>query len=142
MSESPDIRVVACNYLVGTSAVAQGALCYAVHVWCGERVRILARSRSGRWIEKWANFKKLGNFRLKTLPPEHPRYRDYRAHSWADPDVLLTELQRAVAVHAAALMGVAKPVNGPLERNIDCATSFFTPPGTWMHDEYRVESDQ
>ena len=74
-----DRRVIACNYGEPVGAVATGALCYVVNINKGnasERVQIWARSRSGRWINKWENLRRLTNFRLKTIPPEHPRYAD------------------------------------------------------------------
>jgi hypothetical protein len=85
MSDTPrdDRKVIACNYDSGRRAVAQGALAYVLPQLGGnlpERVRVLVRSRGGRWIEKWENVRRLVNFRLKTLPPEHPRYADERTH--------------------------------------------------------------
>ena len=39
-----------------------------------DRIVILVRSRGARWVEKWENASRLCDFRLKTLPPEHPLY--------------------------------------------------------------------
>jgi hypothetical protein len=76
-----DHRVVACNYTTATSIAAKGALCYL----CGvddsspaERLEVLVRSRGGRWVRKWEDARRLGNFRVKTLPPAHPLYNDER----------------------------------------------------------------
>jgi hypothetical protein len=83
---SADRQVIACNYVVSVSAVAAGARAYVIPQLGGNlpgRVRVLARSRGGRWIEKWEDIRRLGHFRLKTLPPEHPRYADDRI--WALP---------------------------------------------------------
>jgi hypothetical protein len=77
----PDKKAIACNYVEGISECAQGALCYIRRPNggnAGERIEILARSRSGRWIIKWESTHRLGNFRLKTIPAEHPRYNDER----------------------------------------------------------------
>jgi hypothetical protein len=78
---SEDKRVVAGNYTEATSIASTGALCYL----CGvddsspaERLEVLVRSRSGRWIRKWEDARRLGNFRVKTLPPQHPLYGDER----------------------------------------------------------------
>jgi hypothetical protein len=60
--------------------------------WGGERVRLLARSRSGRWIEKWETRKRLGNFRWKTIPAEHPFYGRI---AWWFSEGDLTMLERA-----------------------------------------------
>lgn len=76
-----DRQVVQCNYTTAVSAVAAGARAYLVRPNPGggdDRIVILVRSRGGRWIEKWENIRRLGNFRCKTLPPEHPLYSDER----------------------------------------------------------------
>lgn len=92
---TPGRRVVACNYTVATSACSEGALCYV----CDMAVKgsgkcdvlIHARSRSGRWIQKWERAHRLANFRIKTIPPEHPRHKEYQINSY-DPDSLLEKL--------------------------------------------------
>jgi hypothetical protein len=77
-----DRKALACNYAEGSGVARPGALAYVVCSHLGgnlpERVKVLARSRGGRWVEKWEAVKRLSNFRLKTLPPEHPRYDDER----------------------------------------------------------------
>jgi len=76
-----DRRVIACNYIEGTNVAALGAKAYVIPQLGGnlpERVRILARSRGGRWVEKWESVRRLSHFRIVTLPPEHPRYADAR----------------------------------------------------------------
>jgi hypothetical protein len=81
-----DMRVIACNYTEPTKVVAAGARAYVIPQLGGnlpERVR----SRGGRWVEKWESVKRLDNFRLKTIPPSHPRHGDDRL--W--PDVLISE---------------------------------------------------
>jgi len=85
-----DRRVIACNYLESTSICRRSALAYISVSEGGEieKVCVLARSRSGRWICRWEWLHLLSNFRLKTLPPEHPRYADARIGSriqcWVD----------------------------------------------------------
>jgi hypothetical protein len=96
-----DRRVIACNYTEAVSPVSAGALCYVTLLNPGnghERIKILARSRSGRWIEKWEDTRRLSNFRLKTLPPEHPLHADERIWSAVDPllERGLDELQRSI----------------------------------------------
>jgi len=75
-----DRLVIACNYLENTSICRRKALAYVSVATGGEteRVCVLARSRSGRWVCRWESIHLLGNFRLKTLPPEHPRHADER----------------------------------------------------------------
>jgi hypothetical protein len=97
-----DKRTIACNYRDGISSVARGALCYVLtpnHGNAGERVRLLARSRGGRWIVKWEDTRRLTNFRYKTVQPEHPRYEDVwdTSHDpW--PAETLPMLQKAAGV--------------------------------------------
>lgn len=76
-----DRKLIVCNYIEGTSSVPMGAKAYILPQLGGnlpERVRVLVRSRGGRWIEKWEGVRRLGDFRFKTIPPEHPRYSDER----------------------------------------------------------------
>jgi hypothetical protein len=76
-----DMRVIACNYTGPTKVAAAGARAYVIPQFGGnlpERVRVLVRSRGGRWVEKWESMKRLDNFRMKTIPPGHPRYDDDR----------------------------------------------------------------
>jgi hypothetical protein len=79
--DSADQQVIACNYADPTKVASAGALAYVIPQFGGnlpERVRLLVRSRGGRWVEKWEAMWRLDNFRLKTLPPEHPRWGDER----------------------------------------------------------------
>jgi hypothetical protein len=71
-----DRRVIACNYLESTSKNSKGSIAYLG--FGGDivtRLFILTRTRSGRWVECWENARRLGNFRYKTIPPEHPLYK-------------------------------------------------------------------
>lgn len=75
---TPDRRVVQCNYAEGTKIAAKGARAYVVYPNPGggyDRIGILVRSRGARWVEKWERADRLCNFRVKTLPPEHPAVR-------------------------------------------------------------------
>lgn len=72
---SEDRRVVQCNYAEGTSIAASGARAYVALSNPGhghDRIEILVRSRGGRWVKKWERRQRLTDFRVKTLPPEHP----------------------------------------------------------------------
>lgn len=83
----PDLRVIACNYLRPTRACAGGAKAYVLLTNPGnggDRLCVLARSRNGRWIEKWEDTRRLGRFRLVTIPPEHPRRADLALADRAD----------------------------------------------------------
>lgn len=76
-----DRKVMACNYVVPTNVAVAGARAYVCLTnpgGGGDRIDILVRSRSGRWVRKWENTKRLHNFRPKTLPPEHPLHSDER----------------------------------------------------------------
>ena len=77
----PDRKVIRCNHRDGTRAVAEGAAAYVMQTNPGgghDRIKLLSRSRGGRWIEGWTTTKRLENFRVKTLPPEHPLYGNDR----------------------------------------------------------------
>ena len=96
MTESPDRQVVACNYIRATKSCKDGALCF-VRAINESRVQVLARSRSGRLILKWEDIRYLGHFRLKTIPAEHPLYRDDRLQAaFFNPDDLLAQLKIVV----------------------------------------------
>src|SRR4051794_36377440 len=78
-----DRVVIACNYLEATSACRRGALAFVSQATGGDigRVRVLARSRGGRWVCRWEPLRLLGNFRPKTLPAGHPLHGDPRVLS-------------------------------------------------------------
>jgi hypothetical protein len=68
-----DAAVVQCNYKADTSVCAKGARAYLVSFdVVGKRVRVVARSRSGRWVDRWEHQRNLHNFRLKTLAADDP----------------------------------------------------------------------
>ena len=102
MTEAEDKRVIACNYLKGTKSVSKGSLCYVVGTsGAAERINILVRPRGGRWIKKWESFKRLGNFRAKTVPAQHSRYGDDRIFTYTETG-LESDLDwfRQIKVHA------------------------------------------
>lgn len=108
-----DRHVLACNYLESTNVAAEGALAYVLLQFGGnlpDRVRVLVRSRGGRWVEKWESVRRLGNPRLKTLPPEHPRYGDERLSGEATED----HVRQFVAARAelAARTPITPPSGG------------------------------
>jgi hypothetical protein len=74
-----------CNLLVDIPSARKGSLCYVVlqnEGHDGDRLFLLIRSRSGRWIEKWEARTRLTNFRVKTIPRENPMWvRLYGGHS-------------------------------------------------------------
>lgn len=79
-----DRSVIQCNYAESTSAIAKGARAYVIGLNSGgghDRLRVLARSRGGRWIKKWEDRRRLINFRVKTLSPEHPLYGNNQVQS-------------------------------------------------------------
>jgi hypothetical protein len=74
---APDRKVITCNYAESISGVAKGALAYVLQTHPGnvhDRIIVMVRSRR-RWIEKWESIKRLGGFRVQTIPAEHPFYR-------------------------------------------------------------------
>lgn len=70
-----DRRVVQCNYVEPTGVASKGARAFVTRSNGGngnDRVMVLVYSRGARWVEKWEDVRRLGNFRIKTLPAEHP----------------------------------------------------------------------
>jgi hypothetical protein len=68
-----DKRVIACNLARSSPTFAIGASAY-VSQYKINRVQILGRSRSGRWVERWEGLDDLCNFRFKAIPAENPFY--------------------------------------------------------------------
>lgn len=80
-------RVIVCNYMEATSSVSKGSKCYVLepsHDSVSIRVRVFARSRSGRWIDKVESVKRLGNFRAATLVDDDP-VTEHMAKAWVFP---------------------------------------------------------
>lgn len=79
-----DRGVIQCNYLTGTRVAVAGSRAFVVCINPGndnDRIEVLVRSRSGRLVRKWEAMHRLYNFRVKWLPPDHPRYADERVWS-------------------------------------------------------------
>lgn len=100
-----DIHVIQCNYVVGTKVCSVGARAY---VWLtnpgggSDRIQVLARSRGGRFVERWEDVRHLRDFRLKTMPPEHPLYRRLAGISWDEETVArLNEMREYWSTHTA-----------------------------------------
>lgn len=73
-----DHYAIVCNYAEGTGSVSTGAKAYVSFIYFGGnlpgRLLVSVRSRGGRRITTWENTKRLTNFRVKTVPPEHPMH--------------------------------------------------------------------
>lgn len=89
-SEQRDLRPIACNTASGSSGYSSGSLAY-IQRMDGDRVKILVRSRGGRWIKKWLSLADVTNFRIKRLPCEHPLYP--RVTDWSHHNRLNTAIQ-------------------------------------------------
>lgn len=77
MTETTSKIAIACNIAEPTKECVAGALAFVINFnpgSGGESMHVYARSRSGRWIRKWERLHRLTNFRVKTIPPAHPRY--------------------------------------------------------------------
>lgn len=82
-----DRQVIQCNYLETTRVAPLGARAYVAAsspVAIYGRIVVLVRSHGGRWVQKWENLQRLGNFRVKVLPPEHGHHRDERIRTFTD----------------------------------------------------------
>lgn len=98
----PDRLVVQCNYATGTGVATAGARAYLTRGNPGgyhDRIMVLVRSRGGRWVEKWESIARLDGFRVKTIPPDHPRWTDARLWTGADPQGMAALLGAAKAAH-------------------------------------------
>jgi hypothetical protein len=95
--ERDDHRVIQCNYTEGTGVAAHGARAYVVRGNPGnanDRFVILVRSRGGHWVEKWENAGRLTDFRVKTLPAEHPLYaRDLMSPERAERELIGVDIR-------------------------------------------------
>jgi hypothetical protein len=83
-----DMQVVKCSYSRSTKVCAKNASAYLCLTNPGngnDRIVVIARSRSGRWVMKWEPIRNLERFRCKNLPSDHPRYADDRLWTF-DPD--------------------------------------------------------
>lgn len=68
--EALETKAVACNFTDGTSACSMGAKAYILDGNQGnanESIRILARSRSGRWIDVWVRPETMRNYWVVTV---------------------------------------------------------------------------
>lgn len=66
-----DLRAVACNVVDSSGSIWRGSLAYVMQL-SGDRVRLLVRCRSGRWIQKWQKISDAANFRFKAISPSSP----------------------------------------------------------------------
>jgi hypothetical protein len=74
MNEITDKKAIACNAIDDESEYSRGSLAFIITATGSECLKVLIRSRGGRWIDKWMSPCSLANFRYKTLPPSHPLY--------------------------------------------------------------------
>lgn len=112
-----DRRVIQCNFTETTNVAPKGARAYLIRLNPGngnDRIIILVRSHGSRWVEKWESITRLNNFRIKTLPPNHPLYSDERIldDKIADIYLILHEIN-AIADHEEAIRNsVNQAING------------------------------
>lgn len=84
-----DRQVIQCNYVEATKVAPSGARAYVAAsspIAIYGRIVVLVRSHSGRWVQKWESLQRLGNFRVKALPPEHGHHGDERVRSFTDAE--------------------------------------------------------
>jgi hypothetical protein len=104
MTDLPDRMAIVCNFADGTKTAKPGAKAYILPQLGGnlpERVRLRFQSRGGRWIEKWEALGRLTNFRLTTIPPEHPMYE---SRGWVSLDAELADEMLGRVVHSASAL--------------------------------------
>jgi hypothetical protein len=74
--EVRDKKAIACNVIAENAVFSAGSLAYLAGPPRKSRILICGRSRSGRWVSFYIPVSNLSSFRFKTIPPEHPRFRD------------------------------------------------------------------
>lgn len=80
-------QVIQCSYLDDTQFAPRGARAYVVRInpTSGhDRIVVLARTHSGRWVQRWENILRLRDFRVVTLPPGHAHHSDHRLRTFTD----------------------------------------------------------
>lgn len=89
-----DIYAVQCNFREGTKVCPAGGRAYVIGVH-DDAVWLLARSRGGRWVKKWERFRRVHNFRKKTITPKDPMHErmrmigmGYTNPAWAEAEAL------------------------------------------------------
>lgn len=84
----PDLRVITCNVIKANTNHTwhDGARAYLRYNTGADRIAMLVRSRSGRYIKTWVAYANLANWRVRTVPPEHPRYAMLADLAWHDDD--------------------------------------------------------
>ena len=96
-----DRRAITCNYRETSKVAPAGALAWVILTNPGnahDRIEILIRSRGGRLVRKWEDTRRLYCFRVKTLPPEHPRFEDERVARESVELELIQALNQAAEV--------------------------------------------
>ena len=82
MSDAIDKKIIVCNFATPRKTASEGTRAYFASnsggTIDGGNVNLLYRSRGGRTIVKYERLKHLKDFRLATLPPDHPLYNDER----------------------------------------------------------------
>lgn len=77
MEMNKDILRIACNYSEATKTATKGSLAFVLLPNGGnlhDRLFILSRSKSRRWIKRWESIRLLTNFRIKKIPQESTLY--------------------------------------------------------------------
>jgi hypothetical protein len=88
-------RVVLCELAKPTSGAPTGVRAYVALRDAGsDHLDVLVRSSSGEWLRTWAPLSEFRRFRVKSLWPQHPLYRDERVYD-RDPERLASELAAA-----------------------------------------------
>jgi hypothetical protein len=98
LPDPPDKQAIQCNYTETTSAVANGSRAYVTLLNPGSgnsRIMVIARSRGGRFVEKWENIRRLDNFRIRTVHHSDPLYHNHRLYILGDLDRALLILRES-----------------------------------------------
>jgi len=105
-----EIKAVACNYRYSTKVCPVGAKAYVLGTNPGngnDHIRIVARSRGGRWVEKYEDSRYLENFRVVTLVEAKAPY-----HVVSDRGYVRDMADFCAAMNAGEFYGSGRPL-GP-----------------------------
>jgi hypothetical protein len=108
-----DRQVIQCSYLDDTPFAPRGARAYVVRINPAsghDRIVVLARTHGNRWVQRWENTLRLGDFRVVTLQPGHDRHRDHRLRTFTDDDAnaFLTAIKAAPKPRADVAAAMAR----------------------------------
>lgn len=100
-AQAPTSRVVIqCNLIDTDGQAPRGYLANANWGNYADKIEVVLRRKEGRWSAYWTGIERFDNFRVKTLPPEHPRFGDGRILDFPDRPAAEEEVAKLVKARA------------------------------------------